>query len=109
MADSGDDAGLAGLLEYVRSARRFDFTGYKTTSLMRRIRRRMEEVRVDTFADYQDYLEVHPDEFQKFFDTILINVTSFYRDLPAWNLVSDEILPRIVSAKPPDEPIRVWS
>jgi two-component system CheB/CheR fusion protein len=56
-----------------------------------------------------DYLEVHPEEFTKLFNTILINVTGFYRDEPAWDYLGREIIPRILAAKPSDEPIRVWS
>ena len=109
MTDTTDDGDVVSLLEYIRHTRRFDFTGYKRTSLIRRIMKRMAEVRCETYADYQDYLEVHPDEFANFFDTILINVTGFFRDRPAWDFIADEIVPRIVSAKQPAEPIRVWS
>jgi two-component system CheB/CheR fusion protein len=76
---------------------------------MRRISKRMAEVDCPTYADYQDYLEVHPDEFASLFDTILINVTGFFRDRAAWDYLSDEIIPRIVSGKQPNDPIRVWS
>jgi two-component system CheB/CheR fusion protein len=97
------------LLDYIRRSRRFDFSGYKRTSLERRIQKRMDDVGCSTFSDYQDYLEVHPDEFESFFNTILINVTSFFRDAAAWELLTDEIIPRIVSGKQPEDPIRVWS
>jgi two-component system CheB/CheR fusion protein len=103
------DGDISALLEYIRRTRRFDFTGYKRTSLTRRIAKRMIEVDCATYADYQDYLEVHPDEFANFFNTILINVTSFFRDGTAWEFLSDEIIPRIVSGKQPHEPIRLWS
>ncbi len=109
MAETTDDGDVVALLEYIRHTRRFDFTGYKRTSLLRRIAKRMAEVHCETYADYQDYLEVHPDEFARFFDTILINVTSFFRDRPAWDFLADEIVPRIVSGKQAGEPIRVWS
>ena len=109
VADPVDDGDIVGLLEYVRRTRRFDFTGYKRPSLSRRITKRMVEVGCATYADYQDYLEVHPDEFGALFDTILINVTGFFRDRSAWELLADEILPRIVSGKQPGDPIRVWS
>src|SRR5947207_3613814 len=73
------------LLGYLQTARGFDFHGYKPASLARRIRKRMDTVGVDDFALYQDYLEVHPDEFASLFNTILINVTSFFRDPAAWD------------------------
>ena len=69
----------------------------------------MEALEIDSFAAYQDHLEVHPDEFTTLFNTILINVTGFFRDPQAWDGVRNEVVPRIVSAKAPGEPIRAWS
>src|ERR671936_247164 len=66
-----------GLLEYLLQTRGFDFHGYKPASLARRVRKRMDAARLDSFAAYQNYLEVHPTEFATLFNTILINVTSF--------------------------------
>jgi chemotaxis methyl-accepting protein methylase len=82
------DAEIGRLLEYIRRTRRFDFSGYKRNSLERRISKRMAEVGCETYADYQDHLEVHPDEFGHLFNTILINVTSFFRDRPAWEFLA---------------------
>ena len=97
------------LLEYLKRNRGFDFTGYKSASVMRRIVKRMESVDVQEFADYIDYLEVHPEEFPQLFNTILINVTGFFRDAANWDFVISEVLPRIVASKSASEPIRVWS
>jgi two-component system, chemotaxis family, CheB/CheR fusion protein len=99
----------AGLLTYLQNARGFDFHGYKPASLARRVRKRMATVGIDGFGTYQDYLEVHPDEFASLFDTILINVTSFFRDQAAWQAVQDVAIPQIVAAKAPGEHIRAWS
>jgi two-component system CheB/CheR fusion protein len=108
-AKPDNDAGLQSLLEFLKRNRGFDFTGYKRSSLERRIRKRMNEEGVETYEDYQDHLEVTPDEFSELFDTILINVTGFYRDKPAWTYVSDEVVPQILEDVPAPEPIRVWS
>src|SRR5215217_246376 len=97
------------LLEYLLTSRGFDFHGYKAASLARRIRKRMESVGVETFAGYQEYLEVHPSEFATLFNTILINVTSFFRDPAAWEVVRTRAVPEILAGKSPEEPIRAWS
>jgi two-component system CheB/CheR fusion protein len=97
------------LLTYLQTARGFDFHGYKPASLARRIRKRMDAVGVDTFARYQDYLEVHPDEFAGLFNTILINVTSFFRDPAVWELVRELAVPQILASKAAGEPVRLWS
>src|SRR5690606_8269743 len=78
-------------------------------SLMRRVRHRMSAVGIADFGEYRDYLEVHPDEFDALFDTILINVTGFFRDPAAWDAVATKVLPPLLSAKSGAEPIRIWS
>ena len=107
--DLDDGGGLESLLEYLKLSRGFDFTGYKAASLGRRIQRRMSEVGIESLADYQDYLEVTPDEFTELFNTILINVTGFFRDKPAWDYIAAEIIPALLESVPEPEPIRVWS
>jgi two-component system, chemotaxis family, CheB/CheR fusion protein len=97
------------LLNYLKEARGFDFTGYKRPSLMRRVNRRMTQVQIADYGDYLDYLQVHPDEFTALFNTILINVTAFFRDPEAWERLRTEVLVPLVAAKPPGSPIRVWS
>jgi two-component system CheB/CheR fusion protein len=96
------------LLDHLKRSRGFDFTGYKRTSLERRIAKRMEAVAADGYLEYLDYLEVHPDEFAHLFDTILINVTSFFRDLPAWQYLAEEALPQLLARRDGDEQLRVW-
>jgi two-component system CheB/CheR fusion protein len=96
------------LLEYLKGSRGFDFTGYKRASLERRIRKRMQAIGVDDYGDYVDHLEVHQDEFPELFDTILINVTGFFRDAQAWEYLSEEILPQLLERLAGDDPIRVW-
>ena len=66
----------------------------------------MHAVGVADYADYIDFLEVHPEEFGRLFDTILINVTAFFRDPPAWEVVGDPGRPAAPGGKRPGEPIR---
>jgi two-component system CheB/CheR fusion protein len=110
MKKQAQDPAFERLLEYLKRHRGFDFTGYKRASLMRRVRRRMDQIDAEGFEAYRDYLEVHPEEFAYLFNTILINVTSFFRDREAWDYLADEVIPRIVADHPFEEgPIRVWS
>jgi two-component system CheB/CheR fusion protein len=109
LAAPEDDPEWAGLLGYLLNARGFDFHGYKPASLARRIRKRMEAVGLESFAAYQDYLEVHPNEFAILFNVILINVTGFFRDPAAWEAVRATALPQILGSKGSEEPVRAWS
>src|SRR4051794_20377509 len=103
------DAAFEALLDFLKRSRGFDFGGYKRTSLERRFRRRMDAIECKSFGDYLDYLEVHPEEYEQLFDTLLINVTEFFRDPPAWDHLRDDVLPPMLAAKADGEPIRVWS
>jgi two-component system, chemotaxis family, CheB/CheR fusion protein len=108
-ADGADPPELTSLLEHIRSARGFDFSGYKRASLERRISKRLEALGIDGYGDYQDYLEVNPDEFTDLFDTLLINVTGFYRDEPAWEYLQNDVIPKLIEDTPREQAIRVWS
>jgi two-component system, chemotaxis family, CheB/CheR fusion protein len=103
-----EDPSFERLLQFLRDSRSFDFTGYKRPSLMRRVRHRMHEVGTDSFEDYQDVLQLQPNEFTALFNTILINVTSFFRDPDAWEHLRGAVLPGVLEASDGGE-LRVWS
>jgi two-component system, chemotaxis family, CheB/CheR fusion protein len=107
MAD-GDNHGLETLLSFLKRERGFDFTGYKRSTLARRVAKRMEIVGVEDDGEYLDHLQVHPDEFTELFNTLLINVTAFFRDPAAWRYVEEEIIPELLRRRPTGE-LRIWS
>jgi two-component system CheB/CheR fusion protein len=109
MTTTERDPAFEELLTFIRDERGFDFTGYKRASLGRRISKRMQDAKIATFADYRQALEDDPNEFNRLFDTILINVTSFFRDPQAWEFISTEVAPRIVAQRGDGDPIRIWS
>ena len=108
MTTTESSADLEALLDYLKDTRGFDFSAYKRSSLTRRILKRMQMVSTPSFNDYVDYLEVHPEEFALLFNTILINVTSFFRDSSTWEYLGQEIAPRILLSTAPEGLIRVW-
>jgi two-component system CheB/CheR fusion protein len=102
------DPAFERLLLFLKDSRAFDFTGYKRPSLTRRVLHRMREIDVESFEEYQDVLQVNPDEFTALFNTILINVTSFFRDAEAWDSLASDILPGLLQSLD-GAPVRVWS
>jgi two-component system CheB/CheR fusion protein len=103
-----EDLTLDALLSFVKRNRGFDFTGYKRSSLERRVRKRMDELGVETYAEYLDHLELQQDEFALLFNTILINVTAFFRDGPTWDYLRSDVIPALLASRPADAPLRVW-
>src|SRR5512142_956764 len=93
------DPNFEALLVYLKESRGFDFTGYKRSSLMRRVNRRMSQVGVTDYQEYLDFLQVHPDEFTALFNTILINVTGFFRDAYAWEYLRSDVLEPMLAAR----------
>lgn len=110
MADkTPPDPAFEALLRYIQESRGIDFRGYKRTSLRRRITLRMEALGAEDFMAYRARLEAEPGEFEDLLNTVLINVTSFFRDADAWNVLRDQVIPSILASGNTDRPIRVWS
>src|SRR3954468_21145174 len=101
------DQQFEALLVYLKEERGFDFTGYKRSSLMRRIGRRMAQVQAADYGEYLDLLQANAEEFTALFNTILINVTAFFRDPDAWDYLRSEVLEPLVAAKAPTTAIRL--
>ena len=103
------EVSLKELLQELAEQRNFDFRGYKKTTLERRFRRRMFQLNLGTYEDYGEYIRKHPDEVNQLLSTILINVTEFFRDPPAWEILRHEILPSRLKRIKPGHSFRVWS
>ena len=99
---------LTALLDHLHRTRGLDLSGYKRVGLLRRLTKRMRTVGASGFGDYLQFLDSHPSEFTGLLDTLLINVTAFFRDDLPWDFLRTEIIPQIVAQKGPTEAIRVW-
>src|SRR5256714_5004825 len=75
---------LRNILEQVSRQASIDFRPYKTTTILRRIGRRMTITHNRTMSDYLEYLKTHPEEVGELVKPFLINVTQFFRDAEAF-------------------------
>ncbi|HUQ82784.1 MAG TPA: CheR family methyltransferase, partial [Gemmatimonadaceae bacterium] len=100
---------LDALLDYLKRVRGFDFTGYKPASLTRRIEKRMQAVGAESYGDFIRLLDEQPAEFDYLCNTVLINVTAFFRDSVPWEALQRDVLPQLLASKNETDPIRVWS
>jgi two-component system CheB/CheR fusion protein len=103
-----DDIELAALITFLQRTRGLDLSGYKRAGLVRRLTKRLRAVAVPGYVAYIDYLESHPTEFARLLDTLLINVTRFFRDDLPWEYLRAEVLPQLLAQKGPGDPIRAW-
>ncbi|ABM62480.1 CheR family methyltransferase [Halorhodospira halophila] len=84
---------LGPILRQVRHCTGHDFSGYKTSTLERRLERRMDLLQISDPRAYSIHLQSHPEELNRLFQDFLISVTNFFRDPRAWATLSEELLP----------------
>jgi len=68
----------------------------------------MNEKRCETVADYLGVLEREPEEHDALLGSMLIKVTSFFRDPELWDALSTKVVPELLAEKRPGEEVRVW-
>jgi two-component system CheB/CheR fusion protein len=106
--EDASDKDLAKILALVKSSVGMDFVHYKKSTIRRRITRRMLLYKLDTLAEYGDYLIQHPAETDILYNDLLINVTSFFRDEQTMEYLKKQILPAIIKNKAGSDPLRFW-
>ena len=96
------------ILRVVHQRTNTDFTAYKSTTMKRRIQRRMMILQIYTLVSYLTYLSDHPSEATILYQDLLIGVTSFFRDPATFETLGREIFPHLVATKATGSPIRIW-
>ncbi len=95
------------ILLFIKAKAQRDFTGYKKSTIMRRIGRRMSLNNIETPEGYLKFLREYPGEIDLLIKDFLINVTSFFRDPEAFEALKRYLKPKL-EEKTLDEDIRVW-
>jgi two-component system CheB/CheR fusion protein len=85
-----------------------DLRGYKHGTLQRRLRKRMLQLSVSSYSEYLDLIRRTPGEADALLNTVLINVTEFFRDAPAWEALRTSVLPALLARLQPGDAFRVW-
>ncbi len=101
---------LPDILKQVSTHTHIDFRNYKSSTILRRISRRMAVLHVSSLHDYLDYLRSHPEETQELLRAFLIKVTGFFRDAEAFDFIQHSVLPELIDrAKNNGRILRLWS
>jgi len=85
-----------------------DFSGYKTKTFLRRVRRRMQVKQLKTIEAYVAVLEQDPDEVSRLFSDLLINVTNFFRDADAFAVLETTVIPQLFASRTATDTVRIW-
>src|SRR5271155_1626856 len=99
---------LTEIIDLLRTKTSYDFALYKPGTLLRRIERRVALAAVDDSGRYLDMLRQDSGELELLAKDLLINVTSFFRDPKAFELLAEEVIPDLVHRQPADRPLRIW-
>jgi two-component system CheB/CheR fusion protein len=103
-----DDPALAPIFRMLRDAFGIDFSLYKTSTVARRIQRRVNIVGARSTQAYLESLSGNADELDALYQDLLIGVTQFFRDPPAFELLAHDVMPKLLERVPPDQELRIW-
>ena len=98
------------IIDEIQKTRNLDFSSYNLTTLKNRILERIKRVNIDSPEEYIAFLRSE-NELDHLIDTILINVSSFFRDPVVFEIIAQKVIPEIIynSADPKFGGIRIWS
>ena len=103
-----DPEQLQTILDILADREEIDFSHYKISTLSRRIHHRCALTHCDNLTDYIDLLENSPEEQKSLRRDLLIGVTQFFRDRPAWEYLKEQILPELIAQLEPAGQLRIW-
>jgi two-component system, chemotaxis family, CheB/CheR fusion protein len=104
----GTPGGFTDILTMMRAQTGYDFRGYKKSTTLRRIERRMGLRHTADLAQYRDLLRRDAQEVGQLLKDLLINVTAFFRDAETFEELRQIAIGPMITAKPTEEPVRAW-
>lgn len=92
----------------IRNQTGYDFSNYKTNTIMRRIAKRTALNHIDKLEDYIVFLQNNPNEIEKLYKDFLIGVTAFFRDKDVFFNLEKTAIPYLLKTNSEKQEIRVW-
>jgi two-component system CheB/CheR fusion protein len=102
------EEGFKKILLLLRRHSSVDFSLYKSSTIQRRIVRRMVLTKHDTLEHYAQFLQGNDKELAALYSDVLISVTSFFRNPEAFEVLRRKVWPALIQQRG-DEPLRVWT
>ncbi|MCZ4223371.1 chemotaxis protein CheB [Pedobacter rhodius] len=108
-SDTAEDSKyLAQIIELIRERSPLDFSDYKSSTILRRTKRRAAYNNLGTLRDYLFFLRDTPSEIESLSKDFLISVTAFFRDSSAFEFLETNIVPRMLEKLMPREELKIW-
>lgn len=99
---------LKRVLSIIQMHNGHDFSFYKKATIYRRIESRMRVCHIQDIEEYVHYLQRNADEAETLFKAILINVTRFFRDPEAFEILENQVIPDLLVDKAEGYNLRIW-
>ena len=99
---------LSAISALLRAGTGHDFSQYKPSTLVRRIQRRMQVLRIDTVPEFIERLRKEPREIDLLFREFLIGVTQFFRDPQVFDALQATVVLKLMENKGADDQVRIW-
>lgn len=106
--DSGADQGFRKVLLLLRNHSGVDFSLYKSTTIKRRIARRVVLNKNNTLEEYAEFLRGNAGELDALYSDVLISVTSFFRNPEAFDVLKSKVFSKLQQQQG-DGPFRIWT
>lgn len=106
-SDTKETNAIQKILLLLRSHTGHDFAQYKKNTITRRIDRRLAFHQLPDYGHYINFLRENPQEIEVLFNELLIGVTKFFRDAPAFDSLKEKLF-NLLNEKADDGPVRVW-
>ncbi len=92
----------------IRNQTGYDFSSYKTNTIVRRIAKRTALNQINNIDDYISFIQNNPIEIEKLYKDFLIGVTSFFRDTEVFENLYHKTIPELIERCKDKQEIRVW-
>ena len=96
------------IIQIIRNQTGYDFSNYKTNTIVRRILKRLTLNRTDTIRAYIKLLHNNTNETDKLYKDFFIGVTSFFRDKQVFNCIEKKTIPHLLQNCIDKKELRVW-
>jgi chemotaxis methyl-accepting protein methylase/signal transduction histidine kinase/chemotaxis response regulator CheB len=106
---SAKQNGFKKILLLLRNHCGVDFSLYKSSTIQRRVTRRMILNRQNALGDYATFLKGNSKELDALYSDVLISVTSFFRNPEAFETLKRKVFPALLAQNRRDGPVRVWT
>lgn len=109
--EDGSANDIRRIVALLRTRTGHDFSGYKRSTVLRRIQRRMQVCQIVELDGYFRYLRAKPDEAKELLSDLLISVTMFFRDPETYVTLTHRVIHPLLESRgtgDAEDELRAW-